>query len=34
MHGIGEQMPMSRLSGFVDALWTRHAAIHHPHPGG
>lgn len=30
IHGIGEQRPMDTLRRFVDAVWVRHRAIHHP----
>jgi hypothetical protein len=33
IHGIGEQKPMDTLRRFVDAVWTRDTAIHHPHAG-
>ena len=33
IHGIGEQKPMDTLRGFVDAVWTRHSAIHHKYAG-
>jgi hypothetical protein len=29
IHGIGEQIPMDTLRGFVDAVWSKHTAIHH-----
>jgi hypothetical protein len=31
IHGIGEQRPMDTLRGFVDAVWKRNRALHHPH---
>ncbi|WP_295414061.1 hypothetical protein, partial [uncultured Thiodictyon sp.] len=30
IHGIGEQIPMETLRGFVDAVWSKDTAIHHP----
>ena len=34
IHGIGEQKPMDTLRRFVDSVWTRDTAIHHPYAGG
>lgn len=31
IHGIGEQVPMDTLRGFVDAVWTSDATVSHPH---
>ncbi len=31
IHGIGEQHPMDSLPGFVEAVWTSDASVHHPH---
>ncbi|WP_295455152.1 hypothetical protein [uncultured Thiodictyon sp.] len=31
IHGIGEQIPMETLRGFVDAVWSKDTAIHHPY---
>lgn len=33
IHGIGEQRPMDTLRGFVDAVWSTHAGIHHRFAG-
>lgn len=29
IHGIGEQLPMETLRGFVDAVWSQDATVHH-----
>lgn len=31
IHGIGEQRPMDTLRGFVDAVWSSDAKVHHEH---
>lgn len=31
LHGIGEQLPMATLRGFVDAVWKTDTSIHHEH---
>jgi hypothetical protein len=31
IHGIGEQRPMQTLRGFVRAVWTTDARVHHPY---
>jgi hypothetical protein len=34
IHGIGEQIPMATLDGFVEAVWTSDSSLHRPHKKG